>query len=479
MISWRNISCALGVLLFALSGLMLIPAMVDVFQGSDTYAYFIISGVFCCFLGGIFYFSCRPEGNIDFSPRDCVLALLFSWFSIPPLAALPFLLSPFQLSPANCLFEATSLFTTTGATVICDVKNFSDGFLLWRSLLQMFGGIFFMISCVYVFPRIKSIHVFSPERLVSGNNMDMGMCQLKEILAIYLSLSFIASLLFISQGTPALDSLCYSFSALSTGGAIPDDGCAENLREMIWLLPILMFIGGCPMSLAANLFTRKSNIRDNSQFRYYSISLLVLIVLLCLYAFFLLPHHSAILEIFGKIFFLTISSVTTTGIGLDASGDFDQFLTAALYVLGFVGGCYGSCSGGIKIFRFIIVFRLIRSYFVRATRRNAVCVSAYAGDRLTEIDATELISYFSCYAILALLFSLLLVADGMNFGDAVGAVMTSMNNNGPFLGLQRATPSEIAAFTATSKAIFALSMIAGRVGFILFIMVVTKSFWRK
>ncbi|MDR2268336.1 MAG: hypothetical protein LBD81_02705 [Holosporaceae bacterium] len=456
---------------------MLAPVMVDVFQGNDSYAYFIVSCVFCCFLGGIFYFSCRPEGNVNFSAKDCILALLFSWFSIPPLAALPFFLSPFQLSPASCLFETTSLFTTAGTTVICNVKDFSDGFLLWRSILQMFGGIFFMISCVYIFPSIKSIHVFSPERLIHGNNIVLD--QLKKILAVYLSLSFISSLLFISFGIPAIDSLCYSFSALSTGGAIPDDGYVESLRGMIWLLPVLMFIGGCPMSLVINIFTRKDNAKESNQFRYYLISLLILIAILCLYAFLWLPCHSGILETFGKIFFITTSSVTTTGISVDVSGDFDQFLNAALYIVGFIGGCYGSCSGGIKIFRCIIVFRLIKSYFVRAARRNAVCVPSYVGDRLTEPEATGLISYFSCYAILALLFSLLLVADGMNFGDAVGAVMTSMNNNGPFLGLHRATPSEISNFTTTSKAILAISMIAGRVDFILFIMVVTKSFWRK
>ncbi|MDR1362056.1 MAG: hypothetical protein LBJ16_02470 [Holosporaceae bacterium] len=477
MISWKNIFYGLGILLLILAGLMLIPAMVDLCQHSDTFADFIVAGIFCCFLGGVFYFSCKTDDRVIFGAQEGVLLIILTWFSVPLLAALPFAISSFQLSMTDCIFEATSLVTTSGASAIYDVKDFSDGFLLWRSILQMFGGIFYMFSCLYAFSPLKAGRVFAPEHSMPLDYKFWD--QLKKLLLIYLSLSFLVSLWLMSSGMSILDSLCYSLAALSTGGAIPDNNYSENLRSMNWLLPILMIIGGCSITTLTNIFDRKNDAFDHRQFRYYLALLLTVIVLAFSYAVFQSTGHVDAVDTFEKIFFLTVSSITTTGMGPDLASDFDQFLAATLYVVGFIGGCYGSCGGGVKIFRLMIILSLIKSYFIKSTHKNVVHVPTYAGHKLTGIEATALISYFACGLAIALVFSLLLCGCEMNFSKALGAVMTSMNNNGPFWGLHRATASELATLGATAKIILVVSMVAGRVDFVLLIMVITRSFWRK
>lgn len=116
---------------------------------------------------------------------------------------------------------------------------------------------------------------------------------------------------------------------------------------------------------------------------------------------------------------------------------------------------------------------------MRITKTKAIYIPSYGGKRLGEADVTSILSYFVCYAILALIFTIALSFSEMDFGRAFGAVATTMNNNGPFFGLHKATPMQISELSSFTKYILISAMIAGRVEFVLFFMVTIKSFWKK
>jgi trk system potassium uptake protein TrkH len=180
-----------------------------------------------------------------------------------------------------------------------------------------------------------------------------------------------------------------------------------------------------------------------------------------------------------RAFLLVTASVTATFLQIDMSGVVGNFAESMLYVINFCGGCSGSCTGGIKIFRIVIVFLLIKSYFMRLIRTNAIYVPSYAGRRLTEIDVTSLFAYFLCYGVLAILLSLALSFFDMDFSRAVGAILTTMNNNGPFFGLHKATYLEIASLSSCAKGVLITAMVAGRVEFVIFFMVLMRPFWYR
>ncbi|MDR3180267.1 MAG: hypothetical protein LBT70_05240 [Holosporaceae bacterium] len=477
MIRYEKIFYVLGILFFIFSGLTLLPMAVDFCVGHDFPTEFLVSGIFCCFLGGILFFSCKFSEDQAPNGREKILIILLSWISLPILASLPFFLSSLQMSFVDSVFETTLLLTTTGPGVIYDIRSLSEGFLLWRGLLQLFGGVAFTASFIYVFPHLKSI--YSPTFNEGCGSNYAFLSQIKIILVVYLSLALMSSFLFVGTGISALDSICYSFSALSTGGAIPDNtyDISGISQRVSWILPILMFIGGCPIAFVAGLFSEGVSAFKNRQFICY-LSLVFLGVML-LFALMSFPATSSILDTLKRSFFMAVSSATTTGIGLSASDAPDSFVNALLYAINFIGGCSGSCSGGVKIFRLMIMFQLIKSYLIRIVRINAVHVPTYAGKKLEEIDVTGLFSYFICYAAIAVVFSIVLTFLEMEPGKSFGAVMTCLNNNGPFFGLHRATALEMDNLGMAAKIILTFSMIAGRVDFIPLFMVMLKPFWGR
>ncbi|MDR2794826.1 MAG: hypothetical protein LBB12_03550 [Holosporaceae bacterium] len=477
MIWYKKIFYVLGILFFIFSGLALAPMAVDFCLGHDFPIEFLISSIFCCFLGGVLFFSCKFSESQVPDAREKILIILLSWISFPILGSLPFFLSSLQMSFVDSVFETTLLLTTTGSGVIYDTRSLSEGFLLWRSLLQLFGGIAFAASFIYIFPHLKSI--YTPTFNEAGRSNYAFLSQIKTILLVYLSLAVMSSFLFVGTGISALDSICYSFSALSTGGAIPDNtyDISGISQRVSWILPVLMLIGGCPIVFITGLFSEGIGVFKNRQFICY-VSLVFLLVML-LFALMSFPSTSSALDTLKRSFFMVTSSVTTTGIGLSASDAPDSFVNALLYIINFIGGCSGSCSGGIKIFRLMIMFQLIKSYLIRIVSTNVVHVPTYAGKKLEETDVTGLFSYFICYAVIAIVFSTALTFFEMELGKSFGAVMTCLNNNGPFFDLHRATALEMANLGIAAKIILTLSMIAGRVDFIPLFMVMLKPFWGK
>ena len=165
MISYRNVFSVLGVILFVFAGLMLVPALVDFCQLQRDGLYFITGSLFCCFVGGLLFFSCNHRKAIYLNAAEKVLTVLLAWLVLPCIAAIPTIVSPIQLSLTDSIFDATAALTTTSTSIISDLQNFSDGFLLWRGILQLFGGIGFVISCLHVFADFRLSETTDDNRL--------------------------------------------------------------------------------------------------------------------------------------------------------------------------------------------------------------------------------------------------------------------------------------------------------------------------
>ncbi|MDR2157976.1 MAG: hypothetical protein LBO02_01520 [Holosporaceae bacterium] len=475
MISYRKIFYATGAIFFVLAAAMAIPALADWSSSRNTSSCFVIGGIFCCFIGGLLFFSNQTQESIFLNLRERILTVLISWISVPILASIPLIISPLEISKADCFFEITSALTTTGATVVPDLKNFSEGFLLWRSMLQLLGGVGFITSCLYVFANFLAPISF--ERNNFSKNSDLPH-QLKIILTAYLIAALTGSIMLTGSGISSVDSLCYSLDAISSGGVlISDVNYATASKITIWVLSTLMFVSGISATFIKNLtYNGFSAFKDRQFICYISIIAVCAAFLAAYIASF---SDASILESLGTAVLAITSSVTTTGVTVPLPESFAAFTDAFIYALNFCGGCSGSCTGGIKIFRIMMIFLLIKSYLIRLVKTNAIYIPTYAGRKLDEIDVTGLLSYFSCYMIFVILTSLILTVSDLEFGKAFNAVITSINNNGPFFGLRRATMAEISELSSFAKIILTISMVVGRIEFISFFVVFIKPFWKK
>jgi trk system potassium uptake protein TrkH len=468
-------------LFFVLSSLMLIPISVDLCCGHQAVAAgFTLSSLFSGFVGGLLYLSTKTDVDVTLNIKEKILLVLIAWMLLPIAAAMPFITSPFQIPWVDCFYEAVSALTTTGNSSVYNIKNYSAGFILWHSILQIFGGVCFIISCLYVFAKFRSTYAIKIESttFIKGDSFAE---RLKKIITIYVGLVFIGVLLIAGAGFPVVDAVYYATSALSSSGFFVDasSGSIYSLHLANWTLVLLMFIGGCSIGLIINVVQNGLAALNNQQFICYGFILSMGTVILSIYIHCTSPFDGSLLESLEKAFVLTVSSITNTGMNFIGTDAFGNFMDTILYIMNFCGGCSGSCTGGIKIFRIIMIFLLIKSYLMRLTKTNAIYIPIYAGKRLGDAEITSLFTYFLCYAMLAIVFALLMCYGEMDFGKAIGMVVTTMNNNGPFLGTRMATYAEIAAFSPYIKSILMLAMIAGRVEFLPFFLVAMRSFWSR
>lgn len=484
MISYRNVFHVLGILFFIFSALMLIPALVDLSSSSDSSTCFIMSAVFSCFIGGLLFFANQNGASSGMNIREKILLILLFWITVPFISALPFTLSPFQISFINGLFESASALTTTGSTVIYDIKSLSDGFLLWRSLLEISGAIWFVLSCVCIFSSFKINQPYLHNDIITNNSdKELVFYHLKFILAFYIGAIFLSSFILVGSGLSAIDSICYSIGAISSGGLISDNTyhLTEASHRLSWVLSILMFLSGCSITFLRNLknvIYYKTNILEDRQFATYVYLTCAGIIFVAGYIFFSQTDID-FFSVIEKAVLIITSSITTTGLCLDEKEIFAPAIETFVYIFNFIGGSSGSCTGGMKIFRIMMIFILIKSYLIRLINRNAIHIPTYNGRKIEEFEITGLFSYFASFLILSIFFTTLFSASGYNFSKAFGCVITTMNNNGPYIGLHKATANELAAFAVSAKSILITAMISGRVEFYLFFVILLRSFWRK
>lgn len=477
MILYRNVFYIIGVLFFVFSGLMLFPAFVDFCMAENTAWGFLIAGAFSMFLGGLLFFSCRGTGNhVVMGSREKLLTVFIFWLTIPLLSALPYYISPFNISFIDSLFEATAALTTSGADSIQNLKSFSYGFVIWHAFMQLSGGICFIISCIYVFYELKTINIFSVKKVV-GVESRYVFKQIQTLLIVFLILIVVSMALMAHAGVAAIDALHYSVAALTCSG-ITFDISTEIIQKIRWILIILMFVGGCSVGFINRFVSNGISVVKNTQFIVYSAIIFVLTLAFLPYFLKIAHEGEGIFQIFGKTLMTVVSSVTATGI-YESSEVFGGFSDIILYITNFIGGCSGSCTGGIKIFRLITLFLILKSYFMKLSNSRTVYVPTYRGRQLDEIDTASLLGYFICYIGLAVVLSLLLSATNIELGKSFSAILTTLNNNGPFFELHKAAPMEIAVLSPFAKVILIFSMIAGRTEYVLFFMMLLKTFWRK
>ncbi|MDR1551361.1 MAG: hypothetical protein LBS14_01635 [Holosporaceae bacterium] len=462
----RKVLNVQGMVFLALAGVMMIPACVDLSQNAGLG--FIISGMFCCFLGGVLFLSYENKEALIL--REKILSMLLTCISVPLLASLPFFTASISgTSFLDCFFETTSALTTTGGSIIPNARDLSDGLLLWRSLLQLFGGIGFIALWIYVLPNF-----WIPA--VAWNYMGrtaLWTRYLKILGAVYVISAAVGSLLLAGTGMAAMEAVCSALDAVSSGGI---SGITPPAGHWKLILLVLMFISGVPITILKNLETVGSAAFHERQFLCYCLVIFIGSMAMLVYQMLFLSD-SSFYDATQASLLAVVSSLTTTG--CFATQKYSPVIESFLYMLSFCGGCAGSCTGGIKIFRLLMVFVIIKGHLMQLTRRNAVYVLTYSGKKLEESDITSLFSYFLCYLIFAALTAFLLAICDMDLGQAFGAVLTSINNNGPFFGSHRATAEELYALAPSAKVILIVSMIAGRLEFVAFAAIFTKQFWKK
>jgi trk system potassium uptake protein TrkH len=375
----------------------------------------------------------------------------------------------------DAFFEAMSGFTTTGATILKVVEELPRSALLWRSLTQWLGGMGVIALFVAILPRlgVGGSQLFDrefpgplPERL---HPRFTTTARLLWTIYVGFTAAQIALLYFLAR-LPLFDSICISFSTLSTGGFTPTTASigayANPLAE--YIIMFFMFLAGMSFIIHYHVLRRNWKAIKDDEFRLYLIILAAATALLV---------FSQDLGSYRQGLFQAISIMTTTGFVTTDFGLWSHGARMVLLALMFIGACGGSTAGGIKVMRVLTLMKHTRVMMRKAISPKAVIPLKYNQKPLSEGIVRDIISFFFLYILVAVAASIVLGFLGLDLEEAISAVAATLGNVGP--GLGSVGPSaNYAWLPGAAKVILIICMWLGRLELFTVFMIFSPRFWK-
>ncbi|MFW3613790.1 Trk system potassium transporter TrkI [Billgrantia antri] len=420
---------------------------------------------------------------VELKPWQMFVLTTLSWVTVSGFASLPLVLGAPQLSPTNAVFESVSAITTTGSTVLTEIDALSDGLKLWRGIMQWLGGIGIIVMGIAILPFLKvgGMRLFHTE---SSDWSDKVMPRTggiaKATLGIYCGFTLVAMLAYWLGGMTLLDAVVHAMTSLATGGFANTDasfGAYAGQPHLLWLGSLFMLLGALPFVLYIRVLrgARMALWRDQ---QVQGLLLLLALVILVL-SLWLMRQGTPAYEAFTHVTFNVISVVTTTGYASDDYSLWGPLAYVAFFYLTFVGGCSGSTSGGMKIFRFQVATILLRNQLRFLVHSQGVFASRYNGQPLTD-EITRGVVAFSFFFFLTIAgLALGLALMGLDFTTALSGAATAVANVGPGLGDIIGPAGNFASLPDAAKWLLCLGMLLGRLEILTVLVLLTPMFWRK
>jgi len=414
--------------------------------------------------------------------REGVLVVVCAWALASVFGAIPYLVSGAIPGVADALFESTSGFTTTGASILEDVEAFPRALLMWRSLTQWLGGIGIVVLFVALLAEIGPGVRILFDLEVPGPKAEVFHARVQTtalaLLRIYLALTGVQLTVMLVLGASFFDALTHTFSTVSTGGFSPYANSAGALAVPLQVvILIFMLASGVNFALYHAAFTRRGDvaIRDVELRVYlalcFAASLGIALDLL------LVDTNDATWRNAFDASFQVVSIVTTTGFSTANFAEWPGWAQAMLVTLMFIGGCAGSTAGGAKIVRLIVGIRVaLREARLVFSPSSVVAISV--GNRVVpETSARAILVLLVLWGVAWAGGALLLSVGDTDIVTAATAAIATLSNIGP--GLAAVGPTEsFAGFAAWQKVVMTLLMWLGRLEFFSVLALMLPRFWK-
>ena len=473
----------LGILLVVFSFTMLPPVFIGLIYDDLSVSPFI-KGFFLLFIiGALLWFPARNKKR-ELRLREGFLVVVLFWVVLGVSGAAPLLFSnELQISFVNAVFESISGLTTTGATVITGLDDLPKSILFYRQQLQWFGGMGIIVLAVAILPLlgIGGIQLYRAE--TPGPVKDSKLTPrikgtAKLLWIIYVTFTLLCAVAYYIAGMDIFDAICHSFSTIAIGGFSTHDasmGYFSNYAiELVAVVFMLLSAANFSLHFLAWRSLSLSTYHRDSEFKMYGLIMVILTIITVSYLYFMNVYGFS--ESFFLAIFQVVSIATTAGFTTTNYSHWPTFLPVLLLFASFIGGCAGSTGGGMKVIRFLLLFKQGWREVSRLIHPNARIVIKLNKKRVERDVVQAVWGFFSIYIAIFVIFMLLLMATGMDQISAFSAVAATLNNLGPGLGDVAANFKDVNEF---SKWLLCLAMLMGRLEIFTLLVVLTPMFWRK
>lgn len=476
----RPVLYIVGIFLCTLAGFMIIPIIIDAYLFYDTWKGFAISMALCLFCGGLLILG-NKQHAIHITGQQAFTLTGLSWLALCFFSAIPFLYTMPQLSLTDALFESVSGLTTTGATVFDNVEGLSEGILIWRAILQWLGGVGIIVMAISVLPFLKvgGMQLFRLESSEKEKVVPRATQLASYIIYIYIGLTAICALAYNLVGMPAFDAIAHSMTTIATGGfSTKDTSFAEYPTIGPELIAIIFMTLGClPFVLYIKTLSGdwKSFTRDQQTMGFLK-TVLFLCLIMILYLTVTLDNFSV--NVVVEATFTTISLMTGTGYTDTNYMLWGGFAIGFLLFVSCIGGCAGSTTCGIKIFRFQIMYQVTKNQLYQLIHPNGVFTVEYNNQPLSVKVAASVMAFFFIFAVSFIVVSILLMACGLDVITSLSGAIATLANVGPGLGSIIGPTGTYEPLPDNAKWIMMASMLLGRLEFFTLLVFFVPRFWR-
>jgi trk system potassium uptake protein TrkH len=372
--------------------------------------------------------------------------------------------------------------TTTGSTVIVGLDTAPPGILLWRAILQWLGGIGIIVMGVAILP-ILSVGGMQLVRAESSDLSEKILPRAAQIASaigmIYLALTLACAVLYWYAGMNPFDAAAHAMTTIATGGFSTSDASIGGFASpaIEWIAITFMLLGALPFVL----YIQATNGNVRALFRDTQVRWFLGIVVLAAGAiviWLMAKFGLALPEAVRQAAFNTISVITGTGYATVDYGLWGTLPVASLFFLMCVGGCTGSTTGGIKIFRFTVLHAIASNQIARLVRPHGVFIPMFNRRPLTEAASIAVMAFVFMFALSFSVVALLLSALGLDYMTAMSGALTALANVGPGLGDTIGPSGNFSSLPEAAKWLLAGAMLLGRLELLTVLILFTPSFWR-
>ena len=479
MTNYKTVFFTLGILQIILGIFMLIPVIVQ-FVYNQIDSSFFGSSIVTIIFGTLFFLS-----NLDHDKRlnlqQAFLLTALSWLSIALFGSLPFVFSNVEFSFTNAFFESMSGITTTGSTIIPNLESIPKGILLWRAILQWLGGIGVIVMAITLMP-IMNVGGMQLFQISNSDSSEKILPKSKEIalrlIYIYSGLTALCALSYKILGMNIFDSLTHSMTTIATGGFSNYNDSIGFFNSISIEISAMIFIilGSLPFIAYIKFLSGNNKILiSDVQIKTFIKIIIFSIIILSIYLSFVDPNQINL----RSIFFNVISILTGTGYVNAQYDNWGSFPIILFLALMFIGGCAGSTTCGIKIFRIQILYSFIVNQLKKIIYPKGIFVLKYDRNPVDNKFISSIISFIYLYLVIFFIITALLSLSGLDFITAISGAATSISNVGPGLGSIIGPNGNFSSLPDISKWILTLGMILGRLELFAILVLFLPSFWRN
>ncbi len=485
MLDMRPVGYVIGLLVAALGATMLFPLLIDFAEGTGHWPAFFQAGVITMVIGGLMALACANGVKQHLSIQQTFLLTTGVWLALPIFGAIPFILGdtgPEATRFVDAMFEAMSGLTTTGSTVFSDLEEFPKGLLFWRALLQWFGGIGIIVVAMVFLPelRVGGMQIFRSEGFDTyGKILPRATEIASRISVVYFGLTILCAFTYLGFGMTPFDATTHAMTTVATGGfANYDTSFAVFAPGVEYTAVLFMLLAALPFVRYVQLLagTAKPLFQD-SQIRVFFATVFSIVLMMALWQWNSSGGPSEVS--FRKALFNVVSILTGTGYSSEDYTTWGGFPVAVIFFAGLIGGCAGSTSCSIKVFRYQLLFSSIRAQIGRIHSPHGLFAPRYGGRRVGDDVLSSVMAFFVLFIVSLGVIAILLALTGLDFVTSISGAAAALANIGPGLGPIIGPYGNFSSLTPSAKWILIAAMLIGRLELMAVYVLFTLKFWRS